>query len=89
MFKLTLGLQEAEAKPGQQHVIRVRRGMENALANVDNNNNPSRNKVTATGEVALAFGCEGSGDGQLNDPRGICFDTRDNRIFVADKTNHR
>jgi sugar lactone lactonase YvrE len=41
------------------------------------------------GTVLRRFSSAGSGDGQLNSPRGVCFLTGDRRIAVADCGNHR
>jgi serine/threonine protein kinase/DNA-binding beta-propeller fold protein YncE len=35
------------------------------------------------------FGSNGSGDGQFRNPRGVAYDTNNNRIIVADTFNHR
>ncbi|XP_065186140.1 E3 ubiquitin-protein ligase TRIM71-like [Sycon ciliatum] len=43
--------------------------------------------VPCSGETGYAFGTEGSGQGQFQDPRGITVYL--NRLFVADEDNHR
>ena len=45
-------------------------------------------KVTTTGKAISTFGTRGSGNGQLSDPRGICFD-KDGHIFISDSGNNR
>jgi hypothetical protein len=41
------------------------------------------------GELLRRFGCEGSGDGQLGFPGGLCFMSGDRHVAVAEGTNHR
>jgi DNA-binding beta-propeller fold protein YncE len=41
------------------------------------------------GSLRTRFGCEGSGDGQLSRPGGLCFVHGDRHIAVADCFNHR
>ncbi|KAI8497217.1 hypothetical protein Bbelb_251660 [Branchiostoma belcheri] len=41
------------------------------------------------GQFLFQFGGEGSGEGQLNNPCGICTDIRTGNIIVADKGNSR
>ena len=44
--------------------------------------------LTPEGEKIHTFGTKGSGEGQLNRPRGIAVD-RDDNIYVVDNYNHR
>jgi DNA-binding beta-propeller fold protein YncE len=50
-----------------------------------------RISVFSRGDGALLrrFGCEGSGDGQLSRPRGLCFMSGHRHIAVADAGNKR
>jgi DNA-binding beta-propeller fold protein YncE len=41
------------------------------------------------GALLRRFGCEGSGDGQLSWPLGLCFVSGDRHVAVADGTNSR
>ena len=45
-------------------------------------------KLTTSGDFIAKFGSHGSGDGQLNQPRGLCVH-KDGRIFVSDRGNKR
>ena len=45
-------------------------------------------KFTTSGEFVSKFGSQGSGDGQLNQPRGLCVH-KDGRVFVSDSGNNR
>ena len=45
-------------------------------------------KLTTTGKAILTFGTRGSGNGQLSNPRSICFD-KDGRIFISESGNNR
>ena len=45
-------------------------------------------KVTTTGNAISTFGTRGSGNGQLSNPRGICFD-KDGHIFISEGGNNR
>ena len=45
-------------------------------------------QVTTTGNAISTFGTRGSGNGQLNNPRGICFD-KDGHIFISECGNNR
>ncbi|XP_065907558.1 tripartite motif-containing protein 2-like [Dysidea avara] len=54
---------------------------------VVNSSNHRVQKFGFNGNYLLQFGSHGSGDGQLNQPRGIT--THDSRVYVTDKGNHR
>jgi tripartite motif-containing protein 71 len=41
------------------------------------------------GALLRRFGRRGSGDGELRDPRGVCFLSGDRHVAVADADNHR
>jgi DNA-binding beta-propeller fold protein YncE len=41
------------------------------------------------GALLRRFGCKGRGDGQLRDPRGVCFMSGGRHIAVADSGNMR
>jgi tripartite motif-containing protein 2/3 len=41
------------------------------------------------GALLRRFGCEGSGDGQLSWPRGLCFMSDERHVAVADGANDR
>ena len=43
---------------------------------------------TTSGEFMSKFGTQGSGDGELNQPRGLCIHN-DGRVFVSDAGNKR
>jgi sugar lactone lactonase YvrE len=45
-------------------------------------------KISASGQFISKFGSDGSGDGQLCTPRGICLD-RDGRVYVSEYSNNR
>ena len=45
-------------------------------------------KFTTSGEFVSKFGSQGSGDGQFNQPRGLCVH-KDGRVFVSDNGNDR
>ena len=45
-------------------------------------------KITMTGEYLAQIGSAGSGEGQLQGPRGLCVD-HDWRLYVAEATNNR
>ncbi|MCG8626414.1 MAG: hypothetical protein MJE68_31000, partial [Proteobacteria bacterium] len=45
-------------------------------------------KITTTGNAISTFGTRGSGNGQLSNPRGICFD-KDGHIFISEGGNNR
>ena len=45
-------------------------------------------KLTTLGEFISEFGTYGSGEGQLNSPRGICLDAN-GRVFVSECGNNR
>jgi DNA-binding beta-propeller fold protein YncE len=53
--------------------------------------NAHRISVFNRGDGALLrrFGSEGSGDGQLNNPQGLCFMSGHRHVAVADCVNHR
>jgi len=51
--------------------------------------NPSQiDKFTSSGEFITSWGSLGSGLGQLNQPKGLTLDERDN-VYVADEFNNR
>jgi DNA-binding beta-propeller fold protein YncE len=41
------------------------------------------------GALLRRFGCEGGGDGELSDPRGLCFMADGRHVAVAESENHR
>ena len=45
-------------------------------------------KLTTAGSSLSKFGSYGAGEGQLNNPRGICIDN-EGHVFVSDCGNHR
>jgi len=45
-------------------------------------------KFSSTGQFLLQWGSPGSGNGQFNDPQGICVDAT-GHVYVADTFNHR
>jgi uncharacterized protein YjiK len=45
-------------------------------------------KLTTAGKPISTFGTRGSGNGQLSNPRGICFD-KDGHIFISESGNNR
>jgi hypothetical protein len=45
-------------------------------------------KLTTAGNPVSSFGAPGSGNGQLSNPRGICFD-KDGHIFISEGGNNR
>ena len=58
---------------------------------VADSNNHRIQIIQAVGEYKFErkpFGSNGTGDGQLSQPRGICLDN-DGKIYVADQNNHR
>ena len=46
-------------------------------------------KLSTFGDYKLTFGKHGSGDGELNGPRGLCFDPISKLLFVSDSGNNR
>ena len=46
-------------------------------------------KLTTLGDYKSTFGRHGSGDGEFNGPRGLCFDPISNLLFVSDSGNNR
>lgn len=46
-------------------------------------------KLSILGDYKLTFGKHGSGDGELNGPRGLCFDPVSELLFVSDSGNNR
>lgn len=46
-------------------------------------------KLTLLGDYRLTFGRHGSADGELNGPRGLCFDVVSKLLFVSDSGNNR
>ena len=46
-------------------------------------------KLSTLGDYKLTFGKHGSGDGELNGPRGLCFDRILNLLLVSDSGNNR
>ncbi len=47
------------------------------------------NKFTSDGERVAAVGSRGSGNLQFSNPFGICYNKRDNNLYVPDNMNHR
>ena len=45
-------------------------------------------KFSLQGDYLSKFGSRGSGDGQFNDPRGLCFNTK-GLLYVVDCSNYR
>ena len=46
-------------------------------------------KLSTLGDYKSTFGKHGSGDGELNGPRGLCFDCILKLLFVSDSGNNR
>ena len=46
-------------------------------------------KLSTLGDYKSTFGKHGSGDGELNGPRGLCFDRILKLLFVSDSGNNR
>ena len=46
-------------------------------------------KLSTLGDYKSTFGKHGSGDGELNGPRGLCFDCISKLLFVSDSGNNR
>ena len=55
---------------------------------VTDENNHRVQKLTTSGKHTESFGSQGSGNGQLNSPRGICID-QDGRVYVSEYSKHR
>ncbi len=47
------------------------------------------NKFSSNGEFVAAVGSQGSGNLQFSSPVGICYNRRDNNLYVPDQSNHR
>ena len=47
------------------------------------------NKFSSDGEFVAAVGSPGSGNLQFSSPVGICYNRRDNNLYVPDNGNHR
>ena len=47
------------------------------------------NKFSSDGEFVAAVGSQGSGNLQFTNPFGICYNKRDNNLYVPDLSNHR
>ncbi|XP_064383912.1 tripartite motif-containing protein 3-like [Halichondria panicea] len=47
------------------------------------------NKFSSDGEFVAAVGSEGSGNLQFSVPHGICYNRRDNNLYVTDQGNNR
>ena len=58
------------------------------LQSYGNNGSPMIIKTASDGTVISSFAVEGSGDGQLNNPRGIAVDSLGN-VYVSDQYNNR
>ena len=46
-------------------------------------------KLSVLGDYKLTFGRHGSGEGELNGPRGLCFDPISKLLYVSDSGNNR
>ncbi len=47
------------------------------------------NKFSSDGEFVAAVGSQGSGNLQFYNPIGICYNKRDNNLYVPEQSNHR
>ena len=45
-------------------------------------------KFSLQGDYLPKFGSHGSGDGQFNGPKGLCFNSK-GLLYVVDQNNHR